>query len=1199
MTDRPTLNLSPSTVIPRPSDTPRPIALMKAGDYQLLREVGRGGMGVVYEAYDPRLRRRAAVKMPLVCPHPDVIPRFQTEAEAMAQLAHPNIVGIFDVGTHDGLPFVACEFLPGASLQARTAGKPQPPREAAELVRTLAGAVHHAHQHGVVHRDLKPANILFTADGTPKVTDFGVARLGGDPSSGAALTQVGQVVGTPQYMSPEQALALPEGTAPAVDVYSLGAILYDQLTGRPPHDGPDSIAVLTAVACHDPAPPHRLVPTLPRDLETVCLTALERNPARRYPSAEALADDLGRFLAGEPVKARPAGYVRRLVTKARRRPLEAGLLLALAAVVAAGLAGVGWQWRRAVAARDAAEENAVAARNSQADAEEQARIARRSLSDSTLSLAARHVQTGDLDQAQAELDRTTDRGWEWHHLRRLTRPYLWRAGVPDNLWPQVVAVSPDGTRVAVAAGDPYRDNHWWDRYQPSYLHVADAATGDVLMPPRKVLPRRAEQMVWLDDNRLAVRDHYGATAVVPVGTGDGREWPVHLLFHRGSEPAGQLSPDGRWAVRGSFSGALTRINPGEPAAPTRNDRHARPVLPVAVHPSGLAAVSELLDEERHDLLLIDLSTGRLRGRIPDFGSHAALSADGRRVAACLGRFGRRGLGVYDTTDGSPVWVREVPTDGFDNQLHFTPDGRHLIEFRHESKRARVWDAAAGAVRFDLVGHTSRITAIAPAPDGRTVATGGNDGTVRLWSLADGRQLAVLHGHQTGIRCLAFDPTAARLVSGGMDGTLAAWDLTRGGGDGGELPPLDPADGTDLVMAAFGGGMGVTPDGTGWALNTHRGRLEQFDPVGLTPGRRTELVGLRPRAGQYHTDFALSPDGRRLFGPADPHRPTQWDTATGQPVGPLPAFGNELVLSAGYSPDGQRAAAVLLPGYRPDGTAPPPRALVWDTGSGAEVWAGDGGGAGWQSLTFLPDGRLALGREAADGTAGGLDLLDPATGHRTRHPTPEPTALLALTPSADGRWLAGLSVRSTTVSRSVVYLWEVASGRLVWAKADPGRLCGLAFSPDGERLAAARLDDRVTVWRTDTGGTMLVKTPPSDRLGDSFFPARVAFTPDGRLLANHADTRLSVWATDPATEADRAAARRAEAERGAFTFHLRAAAELAVNPGSVGFRLHLARLNRLRPPTERCKELLAKLKQVERLSVAAAVGGTTTVDRQMP
>ncbi len=352
-----------STLVAPPADAPAGEALLRRlrGErrgplpppappgYEVLGELGRGGMGVVYVARQTALKRLVALKVigTGAWAGRDEVARFRAEAEAVARLQHPNIVQIYEIGEYEGRPFFSLEYVDGGSLDQRLDGTPLPPRAAAEVVRTLALAIHAAHERGVVHRDLKPANVLLAACGfagpakpqaaplVPKIADFGLAkRLGGEPG----MTQSGVIVGTPSYMAPEQALGRVHDIGPACDVYALGAILYECLTGRPPFNAATSLETLQQVQAQTPVPPRRLQPAVPRDVETICLKCLEKDPRKRYASARALADDLDRLLSGRPIQARPAGLLERAGKWAKRRPAVA-LSLATLTLAVSALAG--------------------------------------------------------------------------------------------------------------------------------------------------------------------------------------------------------------------------------------------------------------------------------------------------------------------------------------------------------------------------------------------------------------------------------------------------------------------------------------------------------------------------------------------------------------------------------------------------------------------------------------------------------------------------------------------------------------------------------------------------------------------------------------------------------------------------------------------------------------------------------------------
>jgi serine/threonine-protein kinase len=270
--------------------------------FTILEVLGRGGMGVVYKARDLRRKRLVALKMVLIGGHAgeQELRRFRKEAQAIARLQHPNIVELYESGESEGHPFFSLEFVESGSLADQLDGKPWPARKAARLVRTLARAVHHAHSRDIIHRDLKPANVLLTADGTPKITDFGLAR---QLDTSGCQTPSDAVLGTPSYMAPEQA-GQAKHVGPAADVYALGAILYELLTGEPPFQGDTPLDIIMQVVADDPVAPRLLRPNLPADLETICLKCLHKNPGKRYPSAQALAGDLRRFVDDEPVRAR-------------------------------------------------------------------------------------------------------------------------------------------------------------------------------------------------------------------------------------------------------------------------------------------------------------------------------------------------------------------------------------------------------------------------------------------------------------------------------------------------------------------------------------------------------------------------------------------------------------------------------------------------------------------------------------------------------------------------------------------------------------------------------------------------------------------------------------------------------------------------------------------------------------------------------
>lgn len=344
---------APGNVPDSAPESPAELPLPHIPGYEILSIVGRGGMGVVYKARHVSLNRIVAIKVPLAGAFatPAERLRHMREARAVAALGHPNIITVHDVGEIEGQPYFTMEYIEGQTLSAKLSSTPQPARDAAMLVATLAEATERAHQAGIIHRDLKPANILLAADGTPRITDFGLARRF---DSDATLTVAGFNFGTPSYMSPEQARGWQDAPSPSVDIYSLGAILYEMLTGRPPFRAENAVETLRQVLEEDPVPPSRLNPKVPCDLETICLTCLRKEPQKRYQSSRAFAEDLHRFLNGEPIHARPAGVIERAYKSVRRRPAQAAAWAGAAVAIGAVLGSLLW-----MASQDAAIDRAA------------------------------------------------------------------------------------------------------------------------------------------------------------------------------------------------------------------------------------------------------------------------------------------------------------------------------------------------------------------------------------------------------------------------------------------------------------------------------------------------------------------------------------------------------------------------------------------------------------------------------------------------------------------------------------------------------------------------------------------------------------------------------------------------------------------------------------------------------------------------
>ena len=423
--------------------------------YDLIELLGKGGMGEVWKARQVRLNRVVALKMVLGGHHadPKELIRFLAEAEAVASIKHPHVVQVHEYGDAAGRPFLTMEFLPGGSLTDRfKQGGRLDPKAAAELVGTLAGAVQAAHDQGIVHRDLKPDNVLYDEAGRPKVADFGLAKR----ASRVDLTITQAVLGTPAYMAPEQAKGDTKFAGPQADVYSLGVILYEALTGSRPFQAHDLHALLRKVAEEEPERPARRVPGLPRDIELICLKCLEKDPSERHQSAGALAEDLRRFAVGEPVSVRAAGMVERVAKWARRKPtLAAAYTLAILAFLLATLGGAAvWEWRAAEKARDIAETARKGEAKARTEAEGQREKFERFEYGRTMQVAYQEWRENNLAASVAMIDGTRAdlRGWEWRYVHRLCHTdLLTLRGHTNVVWS--AAFSPDGSRILTASWD--------------------------------------------------------------------------------------------------------------------------------------------------------------------------------------------------------------------------------------------------------------------------------------------------------------------------------------------------------------------------------------------------------------------------------------------------------------------------------------------------------------------------------------------------------------------------------------------------------------------------------------------------------------------------------------------------------------------------------------------------------------------------
>jgi hypothetical protein len=537
--------------------------------YEVLGRLGKGGMGVVYKATQKGLNRTVALKMILNADFADEEQRerFRAEAEAIARLQHPHIVQVYEVGEHQGKPYFSLEFCPGGSLDRQLGGTPWEPRRAAELVSTLAQAMHAAHLAKVIHRDLKPANVLLTAEATPKVTDFGLAKRLDEQGR----TQSGAIVGTPSYMAPEQAGGKGQQIGPPTDVYALGAILYELLTGRPPFRAPTPLETVLQVLSVEPVAVRSLQPKVPKDLETICHKCLEKDAQKRYASAAALAEDLRRFLAGEPVVARPVGALGRVVKWVRRRPAVAGLLATVVLVSAAGLGGILWAYGEAVVQRDRTREEKDRADRQAARATDEALTA-----GLEAEKARREKKRADdeADKARKEARRADDKAAEAQR-----QAYLAQVGRVEA---QILA-GDHAAATGVLGGISPEERAW------EYYYLSRRTQGTPLTLRGHTQPV-ASVSYSPDGSRLISRDASGKTLVWEASSGKRlpeERVPRQLL-------PGNVSPDGKTvaAVQGNLVQLWRRPAPPYGYDPWAEDHQRRTALATAWHAEDAQAAEQ-------------------------------------------------------------------------------------------------------------------------------------------------------------------------------------------------------------------------------------------------------------------------------------------------------------------------------------------------------------------------------------------------------------------------------------------------------------------------------------------------------------------------------------------------------------------------------------------------------------------------------